>query len=116
MFTRKSRQTSGFVFVAALLAALQALAAVGEQKRARPPQWPKTVKDVFFDDARTKLAGPRPVAGDKPAVVGAPAGAVGVSAALVVAVMASLALAAWQGVEAQRQAIHVARALELALA
>jgi hypothetical protein len=68
------RQASGFVFVAVLLAALQTLAAVGDQKRARPPQWPKTVKDVFFDDARTKLSGPRPVAGDKATVAGTPSG------------------------------------------
>ena len=29
-------------------------------KRARPPKWSNDVRDVFFDDARDKLVGPRP--------------------------------------------------------
>ncbi len=43
-------------------------------------------------------------------------GAVGVSAALVVAVLASLALAAWQGIEAQRQAAQAEQARAQAVA
>lgn len=30
-------------------------------KRARPPQFPQSVRDAFFPDAREKLVGPRPV-------------------------------------------------------
>jgi hypothetical protein len=30
------------------------------EKRARPPKWSKEVRDVFFEDARTKLVGTRP--------------------------------------------------------
>jgi hypothetical protein len=29
-------------------------------KRARPPKWSNDVREVFFDDAREKLVGPRP--------------------------------------------------------
>jgi hypothetical protein len=29
-------------------------------KEARPPKWPRDVLDAFFEDARDKLAGPRP--------------------------------------------------------
>jgi cytochrome c556 len=32
----------------------------GPKKRARPPEWPKEVREVFFDDARAVLVGPRP--------------------------------------------------------
>ncbi len=34
--------------------------AAPSKKRARPPQWSNDVRDVFFDDAREKLVGPRP--------------------------------------------------------
>lgn len=37
-------------------------------RRALPPQWPKTVTDSFFDDAREKLVGERPDYGSAPAV------------------------------------------------
>ena len=35
-------------------------AAAPPVKRARPPQFPKSVADVFFPDAREKLVGDKP--------------------------------------------------------
>jgi hypothetical protein len=47
--------------MAALTAPLAAQTARSvKAKRAKPPAWPQGVREVFFDDAREKLVGPRP--------------------------------------------------------
>ncbi|MEX0610916.1 MAG: cytochrome c [Pirellulales bacterium] len=40
-------------------------------KRARPPKWSNDVLDAFFEDARDKLVGPRPVYSQAPTVAAA---------------------------------------------
>ena len=69
-----SRPFAALIFV---LVAGGLLAAPPRTRRALPPKWTQSTRDVFFDDARTKLVGNRPdrtAGGDAPAMAesGAP--------------------------------------------
>jgi hypothetical protein len=44
--------------VVAIVVGIEPCAIAAE--RARPPRWPREVRETFFDDARTQLNGPRP--------------------------------------------------------
>lgn len=69
-----TRRRNGFVAKCLTLAALPLLlAATDPPPRAKPPKWSADVLDVFFEDARDHLIGPRP-ADKSPAVAEDPAG------------------------------------------
>jgi hypothetical protein len=44
--------------IVAFVVVIEPCAIAGE--RARPPRWPREVRETFFEDARTQLNGPRP--------------------------------------------------------
>lgn len=61
--------------VGVMCCAAVATADDSDQPRAKPPEWPRDVKEVFFDDAREQLVGERPNYGElasqpRPASVG----------------------------------------------
>jgi len=59
--------------LAATVASALLAAGGAPQKRAKPPQWDKSVRGIFFDDARQKLVGPRPDYGQAAQTVATPA-------------------------------------------
>lgn len=50
------------LLIVCLIPTLGAISFTGNEKepRAKPPQWPRDVREVFFDDAREHLVGSRP--------------------------------------------------------